>query len=300
MLLPGLAASSVAGELASTRCAAPASGRHHVRFVDLNHDGVSERVDVYNSEAAPTPVTMLMVCRRVRGAFVIVQRRVLDESPGAPDSGLVGAWVADLNRDGRVEVAARDFLTPSAGEVLTILRQAGAQARTFRILQRIDGDRVVMVPLERRAAIVRVDIKANHAADGRAHVETWRWTASASRWLCRADCGGRPGAASTGVAAASPSIYVRPAEVHAGQTTRVYGWAAGCAAGDKVTLISRAFVHAHDFAGLPAIYAPVSSGGAYSVRTRIPVHRRAGRYAISARCGGGNLGVRAVLTVLRH
>jgi hypothetical protein len=66
-----------------------------------------------------------------------------------------------------------------------------------------------------------------------------------------------------------------------------------------VTLISRAFSHRHDFAGLPALYARVRTNGDYSVRTRIPVTRRPARYRIGGRCGGGNLGVSARLRVLR-
>lgn len=177
---------------ASRACAAPRSERHHIKRVDLDRDGARERVDVYNFAGTATPVTTLMVCGRVQGHLVVVQRRTLNVSPGSPESGLVHAWIGDLNRDGRVEVAVRDYLTPSAGEVLTILRQAGARARTFRSLQRIAGDRVVMVPSSQVAATVRVDIKANHAADGRAHVETWRWSSVAHRWVCRRDCGGRP------------------------------------------------------------------------------------------------------------
>ena len=99
-------------------------------------------------------------------------------------------------------------------------------------------------------------------------------------------------------ARARASIHVRPAAVRAGATTRVYGSAAGCELGDTVTLISSAFTHAHDFAGLPAIFAHVHAGGRYSVHTRIPAGRRPSRYAISARCGGGNLGVHATITVL--
>lgn len=102
------------------------------------------------------------------------------------------------------------------------------------------------------------------------------------------------------VAAATPSIHVTPASVHRGHVVRVHGSVAhGCAKGDTVTLISRAFSHRHDFAGLPAIYAVSRSDGSFSKRTRIPARRKPGRYRISGRCGGGNLGVSARLRVLR-
>ena len=102
----------------------------------------------------------------------------------------------------------------------------------------------------------------------------------------------------TSATAAGPTIEVTPHSVRAGQIVRIHGIAPGCPAGDEVTLISEAFSHAHDFAGLPAVFARVGDHGAYSVRTRIPAGRRAGSYRITGRCGGGNLGVAASLRVL--
>jgi hypothetical protein len=102
------------------------------------------------------------------------------------------------------------------------------------------------------------------------------------------------------VALAGPSIHVTPSAVHRGHVVRVHGAVGrGCARGDTVTLISRAFSHRHDFAGLPAIYALARSDGTYSKRTRIPRRRAPGRYRISGRCGGGNLGVSAHIRVRR-
>ena len=99
-------------------------------------------------------------------------------------------------------------------------------------------------------------------------------------------------------AAAGPTVKVSPGTVRAGKSVRVYGVVPGCQQGNQVTLISRAFSHAHDFAGLPAVFARVGARSAYSVRTRIPVARQAGTYQITGRCGGGNLGVTASLRVL--
>jgi hypothetical protein len=98
--------------------------------------------------------------------------------------------------------------------------------------------------------------------------------------------------------AATPTIVVTPNEVHRGHTVRVHGAAGGCPAGDQVTLLSRAFSAAHEFAGVPAVHARVGAHGGYSVTTRIPAARHPGRYSVSARCGGGNFGVRAPLRVL--
>jgi hypothetical protein len=99
--------------------------------------------------------------------------------------------------------------------------------------------------------------------------------------------------------AARPSIRAEPNPVKRGKVVRVHGAVPGCPRGDRVTLISRAFSRRHEFAGLPAVLAPVGARSRYSVRTRIPVRRKPGRYRITARCGGGNLGVSARLRVLR-
>jgi hypothetical protein len=100
-------------------------------------------------------------------------------------------------------------------------------------------------------------------------------------------------------AAAGPTLKVTPNRVHRGHIVRVHGVVPGCPRRDQVTLISRAFAHKHDFAGLPAVFARVGAHSRYSVRTRIPAARRARRYTITGRCGGGNLGVSASLRVLR-
>ena len=100
------------------------------------------------------------------------------------------------------------------------------------------------------------------------------------------------------VLAAGPTINVDPHRVHRGDVVRVFGVVPGCPVGDRVTLISRAFSHRHEFAGVPAIFSTVKTGDRYSRRTRIPMGRRARRYAISGRCGGGNLGVTAHVRVV--
>jgi hypothetical protein len=103
----------------------------------------------------------------------------------------------------------------------------------------------------------------------------------------------------TGVAAAAvPSLTVAPSTVHRGHEVTLKGSADGCSVGNRVFLLSPAFVHSHDFAGVPAVLAPVRHGGAFRVTTRIPPQKRPGRYAITARCAGGNLGVIAHVRVL--
>jgi hypothetical protein len=96
--------------------------------------------------------------------------------------------------------------------------------------------------------------------------------------------------------AAPPSLHVTPTRVAPGGTVRVYGNADGCPRGDVVTIISRAFP-GHAFAGIGAISARVRAGGAFSATGRVRRHAKRGRYGITARCGGGNLGVAVYLRV---
>ena len=99
--------------------------------------------------------------------------------------------------------------------------------------------------------------------------------------------------------AAVPSLTLIPSSVKRGHTVLIKGSADGCAVGNTVFIISKAFVHAHDFAGLPAVLAKVKYGGSFRATTRIPAAKRPGRYGVTARCGGGNLGVLKHLTVRR-
>jgi len=107
------------------------------------------------------------------------------------------------------------------------------------------------------------------------------------------------GALAQPVGASAARIAVGPNPVHRGHLVRIHGRVPGCPRGDRVTLISRAFRHRHEFAGVPAVFARVRAHHRYSVRTRIPRRRAPGRHAISGRCGGGNLGVSVSLRVVR-
>jgi hypothetical protein len=98
--------------------------------------------------------------------------------------------------------------------------------------------------------------------------------------------------------ALAATIHASPNPVHAGKKVRVFGDAGDCPAGDQVTLLSRAFSHKHEFAGVPAVFAKVRSNGHYSKRARIPAARTPKKYNITARCGGGTFGVVRKLRVL--
>ncbi len=95
------------------------------------------------------------------------------------------------------------------------------------------------------------------------------------------------------------ALSVTPTRVRRGRTVLVRGVAGGCTSGNTVTIISHAFVGTHSFAGVPAVFGEVGSAGRFSAVTRIPATRTPGTYTVTARCGGGNLGVSAHITVTR-
>jgi hypothetical protein len=105
--------------------------------------------------------------------------------------------------------------------------------------------------------------------------------------------------AAAGASGSVARLTITPGIVHRGGTVHIRGNADGCPRGDTVFVLSRAFVHTHEFAGVSAVLARVRAGGAFRATTVIPRTRRPGRYNVTARCGGGNLGVLVHLTVRR-
>ena len=97
--------------------------------------------------------------------------------------------------------------------------------------------------------------------------------------------------------ATTVALTVRPRIVRRGASVLVSGVAGGCTAGDRVTISSHAFAAAQTFAGVPAVFAQVGSAGRFSATARIPALAGPAIYVLTARCGGGNLGVSARLTV---
>lgn len=92
-------------------------------------------------------------------------------------------------------------------------------------------------------------------------------------------------------------LSAAPNPVKAGHLLSITGSADDCHAGDTVSVLSRAFLATHQFAGVPAVLTPVRPGGSFHAQTTIPTTRHAGVYNITARCGGGNLGVLVQLRV---
>jgi hypothetical protein len=91
-------------------------------------------------------------------------------------------------------------------------------------------------------------------------------------------------------ATSAVSLRVRPTVVSPGGLVRVSGNADGCPRGDQVVVLSRPFAGT-PFAGVGTIRARVRAGGAFSATGRVRRYARPGRYGVTARCGGGNLGV---------
>jgi hypothetical protein len=163
--------------------------RVHTFRPNLDGDRALERVQVYNVSQGEmsSPTTYFRVADLRNNKFVNVQLVRVFQSPGSSESGLKQAWVRDLNLDGRVEIAVRDFATPSVGETLSIYRQWTSHALRFSRLQTIVGDQVTKTSASSPVGW-SVLIKANHSPDGRVHHESWSWSPVKKKWLCTTDC----------------------------------------------------------------------------------------------------------------
>jgi hypothetical protein len=92
--------------------------------------------------------------------------------------------------------------------------------------------------------------------------------------------------------ARAPALIVRPAAARPGATVAVRGNAGTCPRGDTVFAISRAFP-GRQFGLAGALSGRVRAGGAFSIAGHLRRGLARGTYTVTARCGGGNLGVRA-------
>src|SRR5207253_9229773 len=72
----------------------------------------------------------------------------------------------------------------------------------------------------------------------------------------------------------------------------------GCSVPGPVTLISGAFTGLEEFAGTGATTAQADAAGNFTTTVTLTTSVAPGTYDISGRCGGGNLGVTATLTVV--
>jgi len=102
--------------------------------------------------------------------------------------------------------------------------------------------------------------------------------------------------AASPAAQAATELHVSPSTVPAGQSVQVSG---SCEANTTGFALSTAFLHdaSHDFAGVGAVSFNTNAAGAFSAQASIPATTSPGTYPVTARCGGGNLGISATLTV---
>jgi hypothetical protein len=101
-------------------------------------------------------------------------------------------------------------------------------------------------------------------------------------------------AAAPAWAAGGTALTVDPALVSRGKTVTFTG--AGCLPGDSVSLISRLFP-GHAFGGEGAIKTTAGANGRFARTFVVPRSAARGRYVVTARCGGGNLGHEVRITV---
>jgi len=102
--------------------------------------------------------------------------------------------------------------------------------------------------------------------------------------------------------AVAATITVTPSTVAAGGQVTLSGdvlanGSPGCAVPGEVTLISPAFEGLGEFAGVGATTATADASGNFSTTVTLSPSVAPGTYDISGRCGGGNLGVSASLTI---
>jgi len=102
--------------------------------------------------------------------------------------------------------------------------------------------------------------------------------------------------------ASAASINVTPSTTTPGGTVTISGdvlvnGKAGCGLPGTVTLISNAFRGLGEFAGEGAVFATADATGHYTKSVTLSSTVAPGTYTITGRCGGGNLGVQATLTV---
>lgn len=104
-------------------------------------------------------------------------------------------------------------------------------------------------------------------------------------------------AAAAPALAATATLNLSPPTVHRGSSLVVGGTAPGCHG--TVTVLSKAFSHTRNYAGVPSVSGPVDGRGRYRITVRIPSTRKVADYEVSGRCGGANLGGTHILHVIR-
>ena len=99
------------------------------------------------------------------------------------------------------------------------------------------------------------------------------------------------------ISAVTVALAVRPSTIRRGGSVLVSGVAGGCTAGDTVTILSPSVPGDARVCRRPGRARTGRLRRRFSVQVRIPSTRALGRYQVTARCGGGTLGVSAYLRV---
>ncbi len=94
---------------------------------------------------------------------------------------------------------------------------------------------------------------------------------------------------------ASRSLHVQPRTVRPDGAVHVYGKAGSCAAGTKLTALSSAFPEITF--GVGGLTGHVRSNHAFSIHGYVRGNVSSGSYAVTARCGGKDIGVTAKVSV---
>jgi hypothetical protein len=96
-------------------------------------------------------------------------------------------------------------------------------------------------------------------------------------------------------AASSPSLHVQPRTVRPNGAVHVFGHAGSCAAGSKLTALSSAFPEITF--GVGGLTGRVRANHAFSIHGYVRGNVPAGKYSVTARCGGTDIGVAAKIKV---
>src|SRR3954466_3943416 len=88
------------------------------------------------------------------------------------------------------------------------------------------------------------------------------------------------------------ALTVTPSSIAAGGSVNVTG---NCEPNSSGTAMAPGFLKeaTHDFAGVGAVTFTSAAAGNFSAAAQIPATRSPGSYKVTARCGGGNLGLEA-------
>jgi hypothetical protein len=95
--------------------------------------------------------------------------------------------------------------------------------------------------------------------------------------------------------AARKRLSVTPAVTVPGALVHISGNASPCQRGSTLTAISGAFP-GHAF-GIGTLTGAVGGNGTFAFTGHLRSHLRSGRYSVTARCGGGTLGLVVYLRV---